>query len=266
MKSILDKIYPWDKEKALSDILQCYYREGSCFVNFIYFSNIVSQNLFDSSKRSNSQDDYRKMLLKGDFLLPDGIALQIFYYLATCLNRVVSSKKWLDNLNGTDFSTFFLQKVKDLYGPHKICLLMYWAEESEVQKAKEFISYKGYNVIYFQNGYSEFDWEKAEKQLSEYQDTINVLMVGRSTVTNPIQELWTLKNYQKIKKNNLILLNVWGLFDWWSWKQRRAPQWVRKIKLEWLRRLITDPKRNIQKVWNSLQLFPYLFRYLVLKK
>ena len=39
-------------------------------------------------------------------------------------------------------------------------------------------------------------------------DTINVLMVGRSTVTNPIQELKKLKNYQKIKKNNFILMNV----------------------------------------------------------
>ena len=56
-----------------------------------------------------------------------------------------------------------------------------------------------YNVIYFQDWFSEFDWDKAETSLDDYQDTINVLLVARSTPKIPLQELWTSRNYQKIQ-------------------------------------------------------------------
>jgi UDP-N-acetyl-D-mannosaminuronic acid transferase (WecB/TagA/CpsF family) len=101
-----------------------------------------------------------------------------------------------------------------------------------------------------------------------------VMLVARSTTTNPIQELRAHKNYSKIKENRFIVFTVWGLFDFiaaeWNWNQKwtqkRAPMFVRKIKLERLWRFITDPKRNYQKVKNSFALFPYIFRYLILKK
>jgi UDP-N-acetyl-D-mannosaminuronic acid transferase (WecB/TagA/CpsF family) len=53
-------------------------------VNYIYFSQIVSQKLFSSTKKKTEKEkEYKKLILKSDFLLPDGIALQIFYYFAS---------------------------------------------------------------------------------------------------------------------------------------------------------------------------------------
>ena len=63
-------------------------------------------------------------------------------------------------------------------------------------------------MIYIQDGFSEFDREKAEKSLDEYMDTINILLVARSTPKIPIQELWTSRNYQKIQENKLLVMNV----------------------------------------------------------
>jgi UDP-N-acetyl-D-mannosaminuronic acid transferase (WecB/TagA/CpsF family) len=63
-------------------------------------------------------------------------------------------------------------------------------------------------VIYFQDGYREFVREDAVKQLDDYQDTINILLVGRTTPKIPLQELWTLRNYQKIKQHKLLVMNV----------------------------------------------------------
>jgi hypothetical protein len=37
--------------------------------------------------------------------------------------------------------------------------------------------------------------------LEEYQDTINILLIGMTTPTIPMQELWTLRNYEQIKKS-----------------------------------------------------------------
>ena len=98
------------------------------------------------------------------------------------------------------------------------------------------------------------------------------MLIARWT---PIQEMRVQKNLSKIKNNKMIIFTVWGLFDfiaasWWNeniqWAQKRAPKFVRKMKLERLRRLITDPKRNWKKVKNTLTLPKYILKYLLLKK
>ena len=63
-------------------------------------------------------------------------------------------------------------------------------------------------MIYFQDGYREFDRDAAIEKLEEYHDTINILLVGRTTPTIPLQELRTLRNYQKINKNSLLVMNL----------------------------------------------------------
>ncbi|HCY20675.1 TPA: hypothetical protein DIC40_02255 [Patescibacteria group bacterium] len=47
--------------------------------------------------------------------------------------------------------------------------------------------------------------------------------------------------------------------------QKRAPRLWRTYKLEWLWRLITNPKRNYKKVLDSILIIKYIFSYLLLK-
>lgn len=267
MRSILWKIYTQDKDNLIKDILYDYEHNQFAIVNFVYFSLIVAHQLFsDSSEKINIQKNYKKALLKADYLLPDGIALQIFYYLARIFGKVSWWRKWLPNLNGTDFVPYFLDYIKKKNGPQSLCVALYGTKDVYLEKTVEYLKSQGYNVVYYQDGFSEFQWGNLQEKLDEYQDTINLLLVGISTPTHPIQELWAAKNHTKIKHNNLIVMNVGGLLDFWAGVQKRAPLWLRKIKLEWLYRLITNPKRNIRKVINTFSLFPYIFRYLLLKK
>lgn len=71
----------------------------------------------------------------------------------------------------------------------------------------------------------------------------------------PFQEkfLYSLKqkNYAKIR----LAMGVGGSFDFWTGKQRRAPRWMRKLGLEWLFRLIQQPRR-IGRIANAALLFP----------
>ena len=267
MKSILQKFSTTDAQETTNNIINVYENQWHCVVNFIYFSQIVSQHVFSSTKkRTEKEKEYRKLILKADFLLPDWIALQIFYYLAVLFRRVESDKKRLPNLNWTDFTPYFLNNLKQNYGNQRLNILLYWSTPKVVEKVKENLTLKWYNVIYIQDGFSEFDREKAEKALDEYVDTINILLVARSTPKIPIQELRTSRNYQKIQEDKLLVMNVWWLFDFIAWVQKRAPKLFRTLKLEWLRRLCSQPKRNIKKVLNSLMIIPYIFRYLILKK
>lgn len=276
MKTVLEKLYQKDEKNLMNEILYNYEHNSSVVVNFVYFSLVVAHKLFiDGSsistwnkniKKTVIQKNYRKALLKWDFLLPDGIALQIFNFLAKIFWKNKKWVYWLSNLNGTDFVPHFLEQVKKKYWPHSLCISLYGAEEKYLEKTKKYLQSQWYNIVYSQDGFSEFDWKKCEFAYHDYHDTVNVLLVAMTTPTNPIQELWTMKNFTKIKNNKFLVMNVWGLFDFWAGAQKRAPLWIRKLKLEWLYRLFSDPKRNFKKVKNSFMIFPYIFKYLLLKK
>ena len=267
MKSTLQKISTTDFQETADNIVSTYNAQWHCVVNYIYFSQIVSQRVFSTAKKKTEKEkEYKKLILKSDFLLPDWIALQVFYYLAVFFRAIKSDKKWIPNVNWTDFTPFFLNDTKQKYWSQRINILLYWSTPKVVEKVKENLSLKWYNVIYFQDWFSEFDREKAEKALNDYVDTMNILLVARSTPKIPLQELWTSRNYQKIIDNKLLVMNVWWLFDFVAGVQKRAPLLFRKLKLEWLYRLVSQPKRNWKKVANSLMIIPYVFRYLILKK
>ena len=290
MQEILNKLYPYKKNKAVNDILKSYEKNGFVVSNFLYFAIIKVQKLFESTKKTTTQKEYKKAIIKWDFLFPDGIALQTFYNLAAWKFDLPTRN--LPNLNGTDFVSYFLDELKKRYWSQKLCLFLYWAKPAIVKETKQYFEYKGLNVVFAQDGYSELDRDKLNQSKQEYQDTINIMLVAISTPEKPIQELRTIKNQTKIKDNKFILFTVWWLFDFmaadldsykaknkdkahlserinkdekWS-LQKRAPKFVRKMKLEWLWRLITDPKRNFKKVKSSLALFPYILKYLLLKK
>lgn len=213
MNEILQKLYHQSRDQAVNDILSFYDQEESVVVNFIYFANIVGHHLFEESNKTEKLKEYRKILLKSDFLLPDGIALQIFYYVAHMMGRVQSPASWLQNLNGTDFVPYLLQSIKKKYGNQKLNLLIYGTKPEYLEKAVDKLKYQGYNIIYAQDGYTDFDRDKAEEAMNEYQDTINVLIQGRSTPEIPLQELRASRNFQKIQQKKLIVVNTAGLLD-----------------------------------------------------
>lgn len=263
MQSLFHKLYTASKEQAVHDILITYHQERFSVVNFIYFANIVGQRLFSEKDKTEKEREYKKILLKSDFLLPDGIALQVFYFFAKLFRRIESPRFRLDNLNGTDFVPYFLSEAKKKYGNQKLCVLLYGTKPDALKQAEEKLKFQGYNVIYTQDGYSDFDWEAAQEALKEYQDTINILLVARSTPKIPLQELRTSRNYQKIQQHELLVFNTGGLLDFIAWVQKRAPKLWRIFRLEWLYRLLSDPKRNLKKVLNSLAIIPYIFNYLI---
>jgi UDP-N-acetyl-D-mannosaminuronic acid transferase (WecB/TagA/CpsF family) len=141
MKSILSKCYTGTRASLVDDLLNRYEEQSFAIVNFLYFAQIVSQRLFEEGKdKTEKQREYKKILLKADYLLPDGIALQIFYYLANLFKVIHSPRRWLDNLNGTDFTPYFLNEIKKRYGNQKICLLLYGAPPKGIEQASEYIA------------------------------------------------------------------------------------------------------------------------------
>lgn len=277
-KKILNTLFQWNADQACEHILGLYDRKGFCIVDYLYFANVAGKQLFTTHHISYPLKDFREALLPdykniniqgiykiyqhaildADVVLMDGIALQLFYYLA--------KKKRLPNLNGTDFCPYFLSYTKKKYSDRGVNIILYGTYPHLLERTKHYLLNQWYNVIYAQDGYINLDWGNVNLAMKWRDKDINILLIARSTPDYPIQEIWTLANKHYIQNYGLIVLNQWGTFDFWVGGQKRAPKLIRTMKLEWLRRLISDPKRNMKKVVSTFALFWYIFSYLILKK
>ena len=66
----------------------------------------------------------------------------------------------------------------------------------------------------------------------------DVLMVGLGM---PLQETWVLENRATLKRG--VVLTVGAAFDYEAGVQRAAPRWTGRLGVEWLARLIGQPRR-----------------------
>jgi N-acetylglucosaminyldiphosphoundecaprenol N-acetyl-beta-D-mannosaminyltransferase len=65
-----------------------------------------------------------------------------------------------------------------------------------------------------------------------------ILLVG---LGDPLQQAWLADHRSELHVP--AVLTCGGLFDWVSGANRRAPQWMISAGLEWLWRLILEPRR-----------------------
>jgi N-acetylglucosaminyldiphosphoundecaprenol N-acetyl-beta-D-mannosaminyltransferase len=97
--------------------------------------------------------------------------------------------------------------------------------------------YPGLEIAGVQHGY----FDPAEERLvieRINRSRARVLLVGMG---NPKQEKWVWRHLGELRAN--AILTCGGLYDWVSGRKRRAPAWLHRIGLEWLWRLLCEPRR-----------------------
>lgn len=72
----------------------------------------------------------------------------------------------------------------------------------------------------------------------------------------PKQEKWIAEHKGKIHS---CMIGLGGAFEVYAGVKERAPVWMQKTSLEWLYRLIQDPKRLFKRYLNTNSLFVILF-------
>jgi N-acetylglucosaminyldiphosphoundecaprenol N-acetyl-beta-D-mannosaminyltransferase len=85
----------------------------------------------------------------------------------------------------------------------------------------------------------------------------DILLVGFGM---PIQERWLMENWDRLEVN--VALPVGALFDYLAGEIPRAPHWMTDHGLEWLGRLIVEPRR----LWRRYLIGNTRFLWLVLKE
>jgi len=79
--------------------------------------------------------------------------------------------------------------------------------------------------------------EKSENRKKIESCEVDILFVG---IGCPKQEFWMASNKDELK---CVMVGVGAAFDFIVGNKRQAPRWVQYFGLEWLSRLISEPKR-----------------------
>lgn len=117
----------------------------------------------------------------------------------------------------------------------KIFLLGGWQDRAK--KTAEYLSIK-YQVsgIKYCVGEPEINNEEVLKQINKFKPDILLVAYGMKK-----QEEWIYQNLNRLEVG--VVMGVGRSFDYYSGDLKRAPNWVRKMGMEWLYSLIKEPKR-----------------------
>lgn len=113
------------------------------------------------------------------------------------------------------------------------------AKQEVVEQTIEVIEkeYKGINIAGYHNGYfRKEEWNDIAKEIEN--SFADIIFVG---ISSPLKEYLVEYLLQKCEKG--VFMGVGGSFDVISGKIARAPIWMQKMGLEWLFRVIQEPKR-----------------------
>ena len=184
--------------------------------NFCAFVNADCLNIAYHNR------EYAETLNSADQVWPDGIGVAL---AARHVGTPVS-----ENVNGTDMFPLLCQRA------YRIFLLggrPGVAEQACLCAIKQFPKAC---IVGTQHGY--FASEEAEVIAKINATTPDILLVGFGV---PKQEFWIRDNFKQL--NCPVTIGVGGLFDFVSGRIKRAPFWLRSLKLEWLYRLYQEPIR-----------------------
>lgn len=93
-------------------------------------------------------------------------------------------------------------------------------------------------IVGKKNGYfSEDEWSKIGEDIKN--SGAQIVFVG---ITSPLKE-YLVEFFQKDMNLKCVFMGVGGSFDVISGQISRAPKWMQKFSLEWLFRVLQEPKR-----------------------
>lgn len=176
---------------------------------------------------------FAEALIKGDTLIPDGIS-------------IVKACKWLkaksqpqERIAGWDLFEFEMNRLNQKGGK---CFFMGSSEKVlALIKEKAKVIYPNITVETYSPPYKpEFSEEDNKKIIDAInQANPDLLWIG---MTAPKQEKWTYAHWNELNIHCHVG-TIGAVFDFFAGTIERAPIWWQEHGLEWLYRLIKEPKR-----------------------
>ncbi|MBV6621628.1 MAG: WecB/TagA/CpsF family glycosyltransferase [Rivularia sp. (in: Bacteria)] len=215
-------------------------------------SGVVFTPNVDHIVKLQKDSEFVKSYSIGDYKICDS---QIVMYASKFLGTPIKEK-----ISGSDLLPAFCKHHRN---NEDIKIFLLGAAQGVAKKAQKQINHKiGRKIVV--NSYSPpFGFEKDEAECTKIIDLINnsdatVLVIGLGA---PKQEKWLYK-YKDDLKFIKIFMALGATIDFEAGNVKRAPKWMSEIGLEWLFRLLCEPKR----LWKRYLLDDVPFILLILKQ
>ena len=224
MKENIKKIYIGSKEDYFKEIRRDLKNNQKKF--------IVTVN--PETLHICKKDNLLKEILDDDNVsfVPDGIS-------------VVKAGKWLnipikERITGVDITNYLLE----IANQKKYSMYLFGAKEEVIKRLVNRINgeYSNINLLGYSSGYVK-DRDEVMKNIIKLKPDIVIVALGI-----PYQEKIIYKYLDKFDKG--IFIGVGGSLDVLSGCKKRAPKIFIKLNLEWLYRIIIEPKR-LKRFWNN---------------
>lgn len=209
---------------------------------------LITPNIDHLVKLQHDREFY-DVYQKAEWVVCDS---KILYLLSKLLKHPLPQA-----IPGSSFFTAFYQYHKD--DPDcKIFLL--GAKEGIADRAMERINKKVGRAIVVGAHSPSYGFEKNEEECRELVDIVNksganVLLVG---VGAPKQEKWIMK-YRDSMPGLKIFMALGATIDFEAGTLKRAPLFWQKIGMEWLYRVLKEPKRLFKRYFVDDMTFFYYF-------
>lgn len=195
---------------------------------------------------------FAEALIKGNALIPDGIS-------------IVKACKWLkaksqpqERIAGWDLFEFEMNRLNQKGGK---CFFMGSSEKVlNLIKRRASVDYPNIQIETYSPPYKpEFSKEDNKKIIDAInQANPDLLWIG---MTAPKQEKWTYTHWNELNIHCHVG-TIGAVFDFFAGTIERAPLWWQEHGLEWLYRLIKEPKR----MWRRYIIGNTLFLWNILKE
>ena len=200
--------------------------------------NTLNAHSFNTLRKDNF---FREALQASDMLLPDGISV----VLAMRLLRGQRLRK----IAGADLFNYEMQRLNRSNGK---CFFLGSTTKTLnliTERAKR--EYPGLQVYSYSPPFKPIFSEEDSKAMIDAVNLVepDVLFIG---MTAPKQEKWSYQYYQQLKAGHICCIGA--VFDFYAGTIKRAPGWMIAAGLEWLFRLLSEPRRMWRRylVGNSL--------------
>ena len=189
--------------------------------------NTINPHSYCISKK----DKYFETALKSsDVLLPDGIGI-------VWAEKVLNKNK-IHKIAGFDLFQYLMQHLNETHGS---CFFLGASEDTLKLIHKNIsVDYPNVNIASYSPPYKpEFSDEDSLMMCEKVnKEKPNVLFVG---MTAPKQEKWVYYNEKNIEASTIC--SIGAVFDFYAGNVKRSsPFWI-NLGLEWLPRLVKEPKR-----------------------
>lgn len=172
-------------------------------------------------------------LQKGDYLIPDGIS-------------IVKACKWInakskpkERVAGYDLFEFEMEKLNNKGGT---VMFMGSSEKTLALDVKQAaMRFPNLKVVTYSPPYKPVFNEEDNMAIIEAINNANpdLLWIG---MTAPKQEKWTYSHWNELNIHCHVG-TIGAVFDFFAGTVERAPEWWQRHGLEWLYRLIKEPRR-----------------------